>query len=304
MKSTKFKRTVCIIMSIVMLMTMLVFSVFAADEDITECEHNYVYGTIVPSACTYTGTEGLYCTKCGSAKRDTLIEIPMLEHVYKLTSVKDATATEDGYELYKCENCDAERKVDVPAAGCVHSNDGWADTVEWTMFKAPACTEVGKEEAYCNVCKRYIVRDIPATGHTEAEIKGYPAKCTEYGKTQGKYCTVCFDVTEAQNLIKPKGHDIVTKHISLACCESSGQDLLTCSECDYIEFVKLEKLPHVDDNMDGFCDSCDVRMCDCLCHKGNFLSNLIRMIDTLLNNIFNNGENVFHCCPCMEPYQF
>ena len=60
----------------------------------------------------------------------------------------------------------------------------------------------------CALCG-FITTDnvvIPPLGHTEENIPGIDATCTETGLTTGKYCTVCEETTLEQTTIPALGH--------------------------------------------------------------------------------------------------
>ncbi len=70
----------------------------------------------------------------------------------------------------------------------------------WERVSEPTCTEVGTEERKCE-CGHVESREIPALGHTEQVVPGYPETCTADGLTDGVICAVCGEVLVAQEVI-------------------------------------------------------------------------------------------------------
>ncbi|MBR1748140.1 MAG: uL15 family ribosomal protein [Clostridia bacterium] len=112
--------------------------------------------------------------------------------------------------------------------------------------KAPSCTETGWE-AYdtCANCDYTTYRQIPATGHTEAEewTVTKAATCTENG-TRVKKCTVCGQELKTEE-INALGHTVetftVTKDPS---CSEKGEESGTCTVCGEIITRELETIAH------------------------------------------------------------
>ncbi len=125
--------------------------------------------------------------------------IPAHEHSYADT-VTTPTCTEKGFMTHTCSIC-GDSYIDTHVDALGH------DFGEWTQTKAPTCTEKGEEKRTCSRCEAYEVRVVAATGHTAVIDKAVPATCTEAGKTEGKYCSVCNAVLIAQEEIPALGHE-------------------------------------------------------------------------------------------------
>ena len=137
---------------------------YVADE-VAALGHTEVVDQAVAPTCTTTGlTEGKHCDVCG----ETLVAqqtVDALGHTEGATVVEnnvDPTCTADGsYDnVTRCGNCETELGRDtvvVPATG--HSFD------EWTVSKAPTCTEAGEERRDCNNCDHYETKELVALGH-------------------------------------------------------------------------------------------------------------------------------------------
>ncbi len=131
--------------------------------------------------------------------------------------------------------------INVSASDCNHRGGMWR-----VSAKAPTCTEDGNIEY--KICKaNECILDlnnqvidisqvtIPALGHTEETLAGYEATCTSDGLTDGKKCSVCGEITAAQEVIPSNGHIVVTetKIIENATCAADGEELIItfCDVC-------------------------------------------------------------------------
>ncbi len=97
----------------------------------------------------------------------------------------EVTCTTDGYTPRTCSE-HGEYKVNVVA----HEGHKWVDAT---------CTA----PKTCSVCD---ATEGEALGHTEENVPGKAATCTETGLTDGKKCTVCGATTVAQQNIAALGH--------------------------------------------------------------------------------------------------
>lgn len=78
---------------------------------------------------------------------------------------------------------------------------------EWKQTKAPDCTNPGTEERVCTDCQNKEIREIPALGHGETELKNAKeATCTAEGYTGDKVCKVCGEIVEQGKAIPKLAH--------------------------------------------------------------------------------------------------
>jgi hypothetical protein len=112
--------------------------------------------------------------------------------------------------------------------------------------KEPTCTEAGLTEGrHCSVCGEVLVAQepAPATGHTEAVDKAKAPTCTETGLTEGRHCHVCGEVLVAQETVPARGHTMGDWNVvQEATEEKEGSEERSCSECDFVEERKTERL--------------------------------------------------------------
>ena len=116
-------------------------------------------------------------------------------HDMQFVESKEASCTEDGYELYKCSVCGYTRKDVIVATGHVLEKHNAVDG---------DCVTSGATEYYsCSKCNKFysdiqgkneIAENswiIPCAGHTISHVEGKPATYTESGIKEHYYCSVC-----------------------------------------------------------------------------------------------------------------
>ena len=92
------------------------------------------------------------------------------------------------------------------AATCSHTDQksGYAEHTYTITSDTATCTAAGEKTETC-VCGVSRTTASPAKGHTEETIPAVPATCTTAGKTEGKKCSVCSEVLEAQQEVPATG---------------------------------------------------------------------------------------------------
>lgn len=162
------------------------------------------------------------------------------EHIHEWSEweiVKQATCSEEGLKLRKCVGCSVTDEVVLNTIA--HTFDSGKVTKEAT------CKEAGEIEVKCTVCNKVVKQEIPIAEHVIEVIPGHAANCYNDGLTDGKKCTVCFEVLVEQIVIKALGHawgeTVVTKK---ATCKETGEEKVTCTVCNSAKTFTTSKLAH------------------------------------------------------------
>ena len=127
----------------------------------------------------------------------------------------------------------------IPAPECEHS---WKEA---TCTAPKTCTACGETEG-------------EALGHAEEEVPGKAPTCTEAGYTEGKICSVCNEVTLAQEEI-PAAHTEETVAGKAPTCSETGlTDGKKCSVCDEIlvNQEEIPTIPHTEETVAGRAPTC------------------------------------------------
>ena len=128
---------------------------------------------------------------------------------------------------------------------------------------APTCTEAGYTSYTCDCGDTYNVDGAAATGHTYEETV-VPPTCTEDGYTA--HTCACGD-TYTDNTVEATGHNFVDDVCSVCghthtyeavvtepTCTAAGYTTHTCACGETYTDSEVEKLGHIDENLDIDCD--------------------------------------------------
>ncbi|MBQ1261981.1 MAG: hypothetical protein IIY01_03540, partial [Clostridia bacterium] len=236
--------------------------------------HNYANFITAPT-CTEQGYTTYTCS-CGDSYVDNYVAA--LGHSFGdwiLTT--SPTCTEKGIETRSCF-CGHSETSSVPALG--HAE-------EILPAVSPTCTEAGLTEGKkCATCGTVLIpqTELPKVPHTyddqydatcnvcgyerDAEcahsevtiLEGRPATCIEAGLTEGKKCSKCGEILEAQESIPAKGHDEkILPAVAPTCTETGLTEGKKCATCGTVLIPQMEipKVPHAyDDQYDATCNVC------------------------------------------------
>lgn len=152
--------------------------------------HNYQY---------FEAENKIVCSKCGDEKKvGTSYIVP---EGYTLVETVPPKCTEIGYTLYK--NSEGKEFYNDIKSPTGHQYGK-------TTVVAPTCTEQGYTIYKCKNCGDTYKDDyVKALGHTEVIDEAVAPTCTQSGLTEGKHCSVCGEVLEAQKEIAKLGHSYV-----------------------------------------------------------------------------------------------
>ena len=204
-------------------------------EEISKLEHTHNYTeTVVDATCVDKGYKEFTCT-CGDSYVSD--ETEAKGHTYSdWKVVKEATETEEGLKEKTCSVCND--KVSEAIAKLAHTHNYTETVVDAT------CTTKGYTTYICS-CGDTYKEEIEALGHTEVEVAGKEATCTESGKTAGKKCSVCGEVTVPQTDINPLGHTYGEwKVVKEATETEEGLKEKECSICKNKVTEEISKLEH------------------------------------------------------------
>ena len=175
--------------------------------------HNYQY---------FEAEKKIVCSKCGDEKKvDTSYTVPS---GYTLVETVPPKCTEFGYTLY--QNKDGEKFYNNVKSPTGHQYG------EPTVV-APTCTEQGYTIYKCKNCGDTQKTDfINAKGHTEVIDEAVAPTCTQSGLTEGKHCSVCGEVLEAQKEIPKLRHSYTKTDVVVApTCTEQGYTIYKCENC-------------------------------------------------------------------------
>ncbi len=156
---------------------------------------------------------------------------------------KRPSATENGFAVLQCADCDKKRSVYLPyieEGGAV-----WTKTVE----KEPTCLETGVVRyTLVSMTDIYVEYDTEAYGHDYEAIKSMP-NCVEEGVSLHHKCKTCGYVKEAASEIvtlEAYGHElsawVVEKEPTL---DGDGLRKKYCTRCG--ELVEEQIIPRLDE---------------------------------------------------------
>ena len=214
---------------------------------------------IVPATCKAEGSYDLVvkCSVCGETISRETVKTEKLAHTEEIIPAVAPTCTTTG--LTEGKKCSVCGEILVAQEEVAALGHSFG---EWVKTKDSTCTVNGEEERSCSRCGEVQKRSLPLAEHHVVVLSGKAATCTEDGLTDGAYCDVCGNTLTAQEVIPAKGH--------------------------------------TDSNGDGTCDICGAavaKKCNCICHKGNLFSKIIRLIYTIFSKIFHKR---FACCDDMK----
>ena len=198
------------------------------DTPVDALGHAWDDGVVTTPATEDEAGEKTYtCTRCGETRKEV---IPPLDHTHTYEDeVVDPTCTTGGYTRHTCtsDKCDHYHYDDNFTEALGH------DFGDWTLTKAPTCTEDGEETRCCSRCDAYETRKVDALGHDYEEVVTDPT-CTEAGYTTHT-CSRCDD-SYVDNEVAATGHTegtpVQENYVAPTCTEPGGYDTVVyCTEC-------------------------------------------------------------------------
>ncbi len=142
---------------------------------------------------------------------------------HNVTRTKDATCTENGYEITVCTRCGAGEEPTYTLA------TGHDFITEEGESKAASCTESGLNVRKCSKCDQKISETVPATGHDWQAGQATAATCQHAGSASYSCsrCDASYTITTPQ-----RAHDFTIDKTN-ATCTTDGYTEYTCNSCGY-----------------------------------------------------------------------
>ncbi len=179
-------------------------------------ETSHLYGewtTVIVSTETATGEKRRTCSVCGHTEK---ASIPQLNHIHSFSSM---WSFNDNTHWHECA-CGEKASVQEHSFG------------NWITKTTPTCSTKGSKESVCSICGNKKTASIEKTAHTVILIPAINATCTEKGKTEGSYCSICGTTISEQKEIKELGHNYVSI-VTPPTATVDGFTIHTCSRCNY-----------------------------------------------------------------------
>ena len=170
--------------------------------------HNFDEGVTIEPTCAKDGETTKTCLACGKTEK---IVLPA-SHKGEWHITAKPRCLDDGERQRICTVCDEIETEIIPAYGQHDLKDatcegakacsrcGYSEGVaaghafgEWKTIKEATCTELGKKQRVCLVCKKTEEDDIAIKSHAYGEwTTDEQATCSSEG-FESRVCTVCGD---------------------------------------------------------------------------------------------------------------
>lgn len=131
--------------------------------------------------------------------------------------------------------CNSERGVSKTS--CHHK---WVE-----ISNTATCQSEGIRTFKCSVCNLSKSEKSDIGNHVELIVEAVEPTCTEYGKTEGKICSVCGEVLVKQEPIPPAHKEVVLQSVQPTCTKDGLTEGLGCSVCGVVfKSQKIVKASH------------------------------------------------------------
>ena len=241
------KKVLSIVMIIMMALTAVPMSAFAAKECLGLYDtHDFgAFKETTPSTCKTEGVATATCKRYGcNATKTQPIPVNPTAHTEFPIEAKAPTCTVSGNTAgVVCKECD------VVISGYLVDPATGHKPVD-VAAQSATCTQAGNTAGKkCSVCEVALegFEVIPATGHSFVEYKNpYPSCETETDGKLIKACSVCSYKEDPQTIPWAQAHNFSQwSVIKAASCTEAGEMRRSCLICGDIESKPIEKLNHV-----------------------------------------------------------
>ena len=197
-----------------------------------------------------------YCKLCKKDVESDLSSVPACERC------RDGKIVQEVYIKPDCSGKGTSGHTRVYCSNGCHDNDTIGFYIpdssiipfahvygDWKITKAPTCSEDGEKVRTCSLCNQDDTVKIPANTTDSGEPKhmlvvmeyGYPATCTEDGRTNHTYCSQCGEFFPAV-YIPATGHLLSPGTTNKNFCSRCNSYVIDEQEEGYV------KVPLLDEN--------------------------------------------------------
>ena len=225
------------------------------------------------------------CTICLAEKEESAVA-----HLYTEQERKAATCTENGYTLSVCSVCGDEQIEILYAIGHTITNP--------ESYNAPLCETAGDSIGICDTCNEHVTITLPATGHTSSEFYF----TNDYCGSQKLGYILC---TECGITISEFGHSYKLT-ITQATCDTDGQKLYECSNCNHSYSESIESPGHIAGEwlvtVDADCKTLGEETRYCLVCKNAIQTREINKTEHSYTSTLSVGGVTYTCSICSDTY--
>ena len=167
---------------------------------------------------------------------DIIVTEPPHTCVYGSSNVvSNPTCSAEGVKKYSC-TCGNSYTEAIPKIAHTYSSS----------VIAPTCSSKGYTTYTCSVCSySYNADETAKLAHTPKALSAVASTCTSTGLTAGSKCSVCNEPIVAQEVTPKLEHTYSSWNTLITpTCLKEGKKQRSCSRCNNIESVTLEKLEH------------------------------------------------------------
>lgn len=204
--------------------------VIVAPVTLPALDHAWGNEKVTPASCKEAGKIEYTCTRTGCTATRT-VEIPVDGDAHNyITTVQQATCTDDGSVVTKCSLCGDTTTETIPAKG--HTFTGTE-----TIVDEATCTLDGLKTIKCASCDATTEVIIPKLGHKMVAGVAVEATCTSSGYTPYTCENGCGESYKVYDATVKEHSYVQDEDSSTATCTDGGTVTLKCTCGDTIEAV-------------------------------------------------------------------
>ena len=214
--------------------------------------HDWIDNIIKEAECEVAGSKNRACSRCTETEEN--VEIPALQHVWKITSETEPTCKADGKVTSECNLCHkvVEEPMGLPEAA-------WPDhTFTKQLLREATCSKSGLNQLTCSVCQ-YVTTEVIKGGHikdagsyegTVGEEEAVAPTCTDPGKILYNCSREGCPVGTWLETVDAKGHTYGGGEYIPATCQNAALIAGKCEDCDVINEAEAYEIKTSDNVAD------------------------------------------------------